>query len=98
MDCYTQIELLKYSKFFIERGKIEIAKNFIIQIIRKTKNKRLLISLNEMLNCLNNKNQIYHQLVLDHINEIVKNEKELSKFFSTQDNPHIKYDIQKHIV
>ena len=88
MDCYTQIELLKYSKFFIERGKIEIAKNFIIQIIRKTKNKRLLISLN----------QIYHQLVLDHINEIVKNEKELSKFFSTQDNPHIKYDIQKHIV
>ena len=51
-----------------------------------------------MLNCLNNKNQIYHQLVLDHINEIVKNEKELSKFFSTQDNPHIKYDIQKHIV
>lgn len=98
MDCYTQIELLKYSKFFIERGKIETAKNFITQIIKKTKYERLLISLNEMLNCLNNKNNIYHQLVLDQINEIIKNEKELSKFFSTQDNPHIKYDIQKHIV
>lgn len=93
MDCYTQIELLKYSKFFIEKGKIEIAKNFINQIVRKTKNKRFLTSLNEMLNCLNNKNKIYHQLSLNKINEIIKNEKELSKFFSTQDNPHIKYDI-----
>ena len=89
MDIYTKKELLKYSKFFIEKGNLEIAKNFINQIIRKTKNKRFLISLNEMLNCLNNKNKIYHQLALDQINEILNNEKELSKLFSTYelDNP-----------
>lgn len=95
MDTYIQIELLKYSKFFIQKGKIEIAKNFINQIIKRTKNRRFLISLNEMLNCLNNKNKIYHQLVLDQINEILENEKELSKFICIQelDNPHDKYDI-----
>lgn len=93
MDSYTQIELLKYSKFFIQREKIEVAKNFITQLIKKTNNKRFLISLNEMLNCLNNKNKIYHELVLNRINEILQNEKELSKFISKQelDNP-LKYD------
>ena len=93
MDAYIKIELLKYSKHFIQKGKIEVAKNFIRQLIKKTKNKRFLISLNEMLNCLNNKNQIYQQLVVEQINNILKNEKELSKFFDQLDNPYIKYDM-----
>lgn len=93
MDAYIQIELLKYSKHFIQKGRIEIAKNFIKQIIKKTRNKRFLISLNEMLKCLNNKNKIYQQLVINQINDLLKNEKELSKFFTTQDNPSIKYDM-----
>ena len=87
MDIYTSIELLKYAKHFIKKGKNEIAKSFIKQIIKKTKNKRFLISLNEMINCLNEKNYIYHQMVLDKINDLIVNEKELSKFSSAMDNP-----------
>lgn len=92
MDSYIQIELLKYTKHFIQKGKIEIAKNFLQQLIKKAKNRRFLISLNEMLNCLNNNNCIYKHLVIEQIDNILKNEKELSKFFNTQDNPSIKYD------
>lgn len=95
MYTYTQKEILKYTKFFIQKGKIDIAKNFINQIISKTTNKKILNSLNEMLNCLNNKNKIYHQLVLNQINEILENEKELSKLFCSNelDNSYNKYDI-----
>ena len=87
MDIYTSIELLKYAKHFIKKGKIEVAKIFISQIIRKTKNRRFLISLNEMINCLNENNNIYHQMVLDKINDLIINEKELSKLSGIMDNP-----------
>lgn len=82
----TKIELLKYIKHFIENGKIEIAKIFIRQLINETHKHSTLISLNEMLNSLNNKNKVFHQLVLDRVNAILESEEELSLFFGTEDN------------
>ncbi len=74
MSNFTKIELLKYSKKFILNGKIEIAKSFIRQIIRKSKEKSELIMFKEMLNCLNQKNNIYYELVIDQIDELIKKE------------------------
>lgn len=88
MNRFTKIELLKYTKQFIMNNKIETAKAFIRQIISKTKIKSELNTFNEMLNCLNKSNNIYHQLVIDRIDEIIK--KELS-FCGDLDNS-LKYD------
>lgn len=86
LSVYTKIELLKYIKHFIENGKIEIAKVFIRQLINETRRASTLISLNEMLDSLNYENKVFHQLVLDRINELLENEEELSLFFSSEDN------------
>lgn len=86
LSVYTKIELLKYIKHFIENGKIEIAKVFIRQLINETRRAATLISLNEMLDSLNYENKVFHQMVLDRINELLENEEELSLFFSPEDN------------
>ncbi len=86
LSVYTKIELLKYIKHFIENGKIEIAKVFIRQLINETRRASTLISLNEMLDSLNYENKVFHQMVLDRINELLENEEELSLFFSSEDN------------
>lgn len=86
LSVFSKIEILKYIKHFIESGKIEIAKVFIRQLINETKRPSTLISLNEMLNSLNYENKVFHQMVLDRINELLKNEEELSLFFSTENN------------
>lgn len=74
MNTFTKTELLKYAKQFILNGKIEVAKSFIQQIINKTKDKSELIMFKEMLNCLNQRNNIYYELVIDRINELIKKE------------------------
>ena len=88
MNTFTRNELLRYTKQFILNGKVEIAKSFIKQIINKTKDKSELIMCKEMLNCLNQENNIYYELVIDRINELIK--KELS-FCGDLDNS-IQYD------
>lgn len=74
MNKFIKIELLKYTRHFICNGKIEIAKSFINQLIRKAKVKSELITFKEMLNCLNKNNNIYYELVIERIDEIIRKE------------------------
>ncbi len=88
VSTYTKIELLKYIKQFVGNKKIEIAKIFLIQLIKYTNNEITFNELNELLNCLNKKDEIYHKVVYEKLEELLaKSEEELSLIFKAQDNP-----------
>lgn len=47
--------------------------------------------LNELLNCLNKQDKIYHKVVLEKLEQLLsESEEELSQFFGSQDNPSSK--------
>ena len=88
VSTYTKIELLKYIKQFVGNKKIEIAKIFLIQLIKYTNNEITFNELNELLNCLNKEDEIYHKVVYEKLEELLaKSEEELSLIFKAQDNP-----------
>lgn len=88
VSTYTKIELLKYIKQFVGNKKIEIAKIFLIQLIQYTNNEITFNEFNELLNCLNKKDEIYHKVVYEKLEELLaKSEEELSLIFKAQDNP-----------
>lgn len=88
VSTYTKIELLKYIKQFVGNKKIEIAKIFLIQLIKYTNNEITFNEFNELLNCLNKKDEIYHKVVYEKLEELLaKSEEELSLIFKAQDNP-----------
>ncbi len=94
---YTKIELLKYIKQFVGNQKLEIAKIFLIQLIKYTRNEKAFNELNELLNCLNKEDEIYHKVVFEKLEQLLKrNEEELSTYFGEyeQDNPSIKNTYQ----
>lgn len=87
MNLYTKFELLKYAKHFITKEKPNVAKVFLNQIRNKATNKRELIMLNEMIECLEKDNSIYQVLVIERIDEILKNKKKKNyPIFSSMDN------------
>lgn len=88
VSTFTKIELLKYIRQFVENKKLEIAKIFLIQLIKYTRNEKSFNELNELLNCLNKEDEIYHKVVLEKLGQLLnQNEEELSLYFSEQDNP-----------
>lgn len=95
VSTFTKIELLKYIKQFIGNQKIEIAKIFLIQLIKYTSNEESFNELNELLNCLNKEDKIYHKVVFEKLEELLKqNDEELSQYFDLQDNPSTKDTYQ----
>lgn len=95
VSTYTKIELLKYIKQFVGSQKLEIAKIFLIQLIKYTRNQKTFSELNELLNCLNKEDEIYHKVVFEKLEQLLKrNEEELSIYFGEQDNPSIKNTYQ----
>lgn len=87
MNLYTKFEILKYAKHFIEKEKPHVAKLFLNQIINKATNKKELIMLNEMVECLEKDNSIYQVLVIERIDEILKNKKKMNyPIFASMDN------------
>lgn len=75
MNIYTKIELLKYVKHFIIKHKYKIAKTFLNQIIKETTSKKELTMFNEMIECIDKNSSVYETLVIDRIDEIIKDEK-----------------------
>lgn len=95
VSTYTKIELLKYIKQFISNDKIEIAKVFLIQLMKYKISDDTFNQLNELLNCLNKQDKIYHKVVLEKLEQLLsESEEELSQFFSSQDNPSSKDTYQ----
>jgi len=95
VSTFTKVELLKYIKQFVGNQKLEIAKIFLIQLIKYTRNEKAFNELNELLNCLNKEDEIYHRVVFEKLEQLLKqSEEELSLYFSEQDNPSIKNTYQ----
>lgn len=85
MNIHTKIELLKFVKHFIIKKKTKIAIIFLKQLLNKATNKRELIMLNGMVECLESNNAIFNELVIERIDEIIKNEKNYP-IFASMDN------------
>lgn len=95
VSTFTKIELLKYIKQFVGNQKIEIAQIFLIQLVKYTRNEQSFNELNELLNCLNKDDKIYHKVVFEKLEELLKrNEEELSEYFGVLDNPSIKNTLE----
>lgn len=95
ITIFTKIELLKYVKQFVGNQKLEIAKIFLIQLIKYTNNEQSFNELNELLNCLNKEDKIYHKVAFEKLEELLKqNEEELSQYFGVLDNPSIKNTLE----